>query len=367
MNYHQSKHQHNRLYKAAVVTYEDRPQYETGMKLLVLSLEEYSPDVAVHVFAPNATPEFQAWMQYHAATLHHDDYPLTSRGWNVKPDVLTWALNQGHSRAIWLDSDIILSRSLPPELVSAPDEVMVASELPGVQQSTTHERTRSWGFEPGRSFAKQPSGCAMSVTRKHLALLVQWKSMLESPDYLYWQTRPRAERPRHFIGSDASLIALLGAQHYAHIPLHVLKCGTDIAQCLTPGSYGGRQRLNSLRHGVPPLIHAMGKKPWLDAERQGGYHPVSPYSCVARRYAHELSGVQEHTEQAWLQVDSKVLEFWHTVVQDHPALSSLPLAIAWNLRHNHLRSWLRPAKDVVFNKLLPTFGVTPTRSGVQSN
>ncbi|ACK72698.1 hypothetical protein PCC7424_4331 [Gloeothece citriformis PCC 7424] len=90
----------------AIVIYEDRPNYETGVKLLILSLEANCPQVNIHVFTPNATENFQSWINHRSATLHLKS-PSKAKGWNVKPDVLLWALDQGYSQAIWMDSDMV--------------------------------------------------------------------------------------------------------------------------------------------------------------------------------------------------------------------------------------------------------------------
>ncbi len=323
----------------AVVIYENRPNYEIGVKLLVVSIEANFPEASIHVFAPNATADLQNWVSDHRVSLHKQ-VPTEATGFNVKPDVLLWALDQGYGRAIWMDTDMILSRSLPKVLLEQPDDVLVASELPGLGGFTTHDRTIPWGLELGRSFPRDPSNCCMWVTQSHRTFLEHWREMLRDPNYQHWQTRPRNERPIHFIGSDSSFIALLGAKNYQAMSVKLLRYGRDIAQCLTLRGYTVTQRVMSLIHGMPPVIHAMGVKPWLAKDSERIYQSVSPYACVARRYKDVLN----ETQQDWLEPPRSWVGWWYKLVRGHPALSGLPFAVRAQVKSIGIRSMIRKVR-----------------------
>ncbi|MEO0406963.1 MAG: hypothetical protein AAF289_06390, partial [Cyanobacteria bacterium P01_A01_bin.135] len=235
--------------KAAITIYEDRPLYEVGIKLLILSLRQNLPNIDIHLFAPKATPGLQDWLRQYPVTLHSDTLALS--GWNVKPSLLLWALAQGYERAIWFDSDMIVAKPLPHQLYDAPSHTLVASQLPRASHFDTHEHTAGWKLELGRRYRRVPSGCCMSATESHRPFLMQWKAMLESSDYRHWQAQPRNSRPLQFRGSDAVLLALLGSKQHENLSLHLLKSGRNIAQCLRPSTYTPDERLMSLIHGVP--------------------------------------------------------------------------------------------------------------------
>jgi hypothetical protein len=329
----------NRDSDTAVVIYENRPNYEIGVKLLVVSLEANFSEASIHVFAPNATADLQSWVSDHRVSLHRQ-VPTEATGWNVKPEVLLWAVDQGYKRAIWMDSDIIVSRSLPKVLLEQPDNVLVASELPGLRGFTTHDRTIPWGLEPGRSFPRDPSTCCSRVTQSHRAFLERWREMLRDPDYQRWQRCPGKERPIHAYGDDGPFIALLGAKKYEAIPVRLLRYGQDIAQCLTPRGYTVAQRVISLINGVTPIIHAMGVKPWLAKDSEQIYQSVSPYACIARRYQDALN----ETERDWLELPGSWIGWWYNLVRGHPALSGLPFAVRSQVKSIGIRSVIRKVR-----------------------
>ncbi len=303
----------------ALVIYEDRPRYEVGLKLLTTSLLVYASDVDVHIFAPNATPDFRQWISDRPVNGHYWS-PGNSSGFNVKPDALLWALERGYQQAIWLDDDIILTHPLPQLLLNQPAEVMVAAEISRTFQ--TASCVTPWGFELGRKFPVNPSACCFRVTPSHRSFLHHWKALLDSPDYRHCQTQPRKQRPTHMLGSDAVLHAMLGSKTYRAIPIHLLKMGRDIAQCPTPSHYGPLQRLMSLWWGVPPLIHAIGRKPWLPEAAHQIYQSLSPYACASQRFRSELGG-----NATWLDVPQRWAT-WYRLMRGHPSLTTLPFAFA---------------------------------------
>ncbi|MGF1512600.1 MAG: hypothetical protein ACFB5Z_02745 [Elainellaceae cyanobacterium] len=306
-------------HSTALVVYEDRPEYEVGLKLLISSLSVYAANTAidVHIFAPKATPEFRRWLCDRPVDVHYE-VPGSAAGFNVKPDVLLWALDQGYQQAIWLDDDIILTRSLPKALLGQAPEVIVTAEIS--RSFETRACVVPWGFTLGRTFPINPSACCFRVTPFHRDLLQHWKKLVDSSEYRHWQSQPREQRPAHMVGSDAVLHALLGAETYQSIPVYMLRRGRDIAQCLIPSWYTPLHRLMSLVWGVPPLIHAIGRKPWLpDSSSYRIYQALSPYACAARQFQRQLSNT------TWLKIPQG-WAVWHGLTRGHPALTSLPFA-----------------------------------------
>jgi hypothetical protein len=305
----------------AIVLYEDRPSYEIGMQLLVLSLEEHWSDVDVHIFAPNATENFQQWISHRPVSLHLE-CPTEAKGVNVKPYVLLWALDKGYTQAIWMDSDMILSRPLSKIFLEQPDDILIASELPGLRKINIHDRTKPWGLETGRSFKRNPSSCCIWGTQAHRSLIEDWKRLIESHEYQHWQAFSVQERPIHASHEDAVFMALIGSKQYENLSIKLLKCGQDIAQCLTISSYSLNDRLKAFFSGPPPIIHAMGKKPWLAEGTEKFEQSISPYACVARRYQKYLE-----VDTDWLEVSKNWQQIWCFLVKNSPSFTSFPLLI----------------------------------------
>lgn len=128
----------------------------------------------------------------------------------------------------------------------------------------------------------------MQVTSAHYDFLNTWIEYLENDSYRKYQQLPMSERPKHAICEDSVLTALLASEVFGDLPVVFLKNGIDIAQCLSPGSYTTLDRLLTLVRGLPPLVHAMGKKPW-EAKSKSYYDLLSPYTCVARYFIDFLS------------------------------------------------------------------------------
>jgi hypothetical protein len=64
-----------------VCLYEDRPTDLVGLKLLILSLEQYSPDVPIYVFFPTATYAFRQWLAQHPQA-QLQTLEASASGWN---------------------------------------------------------------------------------------------------------------------------------------------------------------------------------------------------------------------------------------------------------------------------------------------
>jgi hypothetical protein len=95
-----------------------------------------------------------------------------------------------------------------------------------------------------------------------------------------------------------------------------------------------RERLQSLRYGLPVVLHAQGEKPWLRKVGDAGglmegiesllSHEVSPYLAAARDLEREVEIPLPWTRpESWL----GRLSFFLSCGQ--PGLAGLPVAIAY--------------------------------------
>jgi len=284
------------------VLYEDRPSAWIGLKLAVLSLLDHVPDARVIAHAPQASPELRAWFARRAGVTLDDSELAGARGWDVKPLVLLEALASS-PLACWVDTDVIVSGDLDRLLAVVPERTLVATEEShwGQHQGGVH-RTLSWGLTPGRSLPVTVNTGLVRVHRAHTELLEAWRDLLADPRYVAAQALPWRERPRHLFGDQDVLTALLASDRFAATELRLLAQGREIAQCNGASGYTAAQRVRAVATGagLPVLIHAMNRKPWVPRPRAGsvlrrwrssyeGLHDrLSPYTAVASRYAADL-------------------------------------------------------------------------------
>ena len=206
-------------------------------------------------------------------------------------------------------------------------------QLPG-----SGARTRAWGLRPGRFLETTVNTGVLRVTEGHRALLEDWERLLAREDYRDAQSRHATERPVHLVGDQDALTALLGSEPYSDFRLHLLRRGHDIAQCAGPSGFTPVERIASLPTGVPPLLHAVGVKPWqhgarwrYDTGRMGRmraayedlHSRLSPYTIVARTLAVE-AGVSADPYAPRNRVERGLLRLGGR----RPQLPELPVAIA---------------------------------------
>src|SRR5687768_2309052 len=91
---------------------EDRADAETGLRLAVLSLHRHVGDTPVFLYRPSATPEFTTWLSRFSQVTLIPDRPAGARSWNCKPHALIPILTAGFRQAVWLDSDIIVTKDV---------------------------------------------------------------------------------------------------------------------------------------------------------------------------------------------------------------------------------------------------------------
>jgi hypothetical protein len=318
----------------------------------VLSLRRHCPGIPVLVSCPGAPARLRDWCRDQGATVH-DAPGGARRGWDVKADLLLDLLGRGHPRVLWVDSDVLLAGPLPRALHDSPDDALVVTEEPYWDTRRDLDRTRAWGLPPGRRLPRTLNTGLLRVTPRHVALLEAWRELLGSPDYRQAQAQPWHQRPAHLVGAQGVLEALLGSQRFAAVPVVALRRGLDIAQCHGPSGYTAWERLRTVAQGraVPPLLHALGGRPWDEAPvgpapgsaaRALGYvnrlhHELSPYTAAARAYATELPEVQE-----WCVPRSRTARVLAAAAAGHAGLQELPLAVL-DASARRTRELLRPA------------------------
>jgi hypothetical protein len=318
-----------------VCVHEDRPQAFVGLQLTLLSLRRHCPQVPVAVSCPGATPDLLAWLRQLSLPVLVSRVGQ-ARGWDVKPDLLLDLLADGHDDVVWIDSDILVTAALPEPLVGADPAAVVVTEEPYWDTREPVDRAAAWGLPPGRRLPCTLNTGLLRVTPKHVPLLEAWRELLTAPSYRAAQEAPWRERPRHLMGAQGVLEALLMSRRFCDVPVVVLRRGTHIAQCHGAAGYTPVDRLRTLASGrrVPPLVHALGDKPWDQRVVPGPprvrlvsyvnrlHHELSPYTRSADEYREDLPDVRR-----WSRPRSRVARVLATLTGGHPVLQELPLAL----------------------------------------
>lgn len=301
-------------------TYEDRPADIVGVKLLALSLRRYAPATALDVYLPTASGPQRAWFASQPNVRLHPADALDRRGWDVKPRLLLNTLNDGAVEAAWIDADILLTAGLQPVWSRVPPQVLiVAEEWSGASSADTALRTRAWGLAVGRVLPAAVNSCVIRASAAHRELLSAWDELLGSDEYRRAQALPWYDRPWHAGGDQDVLTALLGSARFAHIPIHWLRQGRQIAQCFR-GRYATRFRLANLaRRRIPTFIHSQVAKPWRQmAGMEATTLRLSPYALAARRYRRALEA-----DGAWLDDEPPLARALRWLCRDHAIATGL--------------------------------------------
>ena len=313
---------------------EDRADSETGLRLAILSLARHAPEARVFLYRPSPTAQFSEWVGRFPQVTFIPDRPEGANSWNCKPHALAPALAEGYRQAVWLDSDIILTRDVRPLFARLDDRTVACAQEPAslAYQGTEH-RTRAWGLEVGKPSAMTFNSCVVRVTKEHLSLLDRWTQLMQSAEYLRSQRLPLAERPLHMMGDQDVLNALLGSREFASIPIRLLRSGTDVIHAGGALGYSLRERLAGIPRKKPAFLHASAGKPWLwlgggpgwSRRDFFGWHrrllqEVSPYVAEARRYKAELG-----MNSSWMEQSSGVGTALRVLGLGHFALRGLPI------------------------------------------
>lgn len=320
--------------------YEDRASAEPGLRLLLASLLAHSEGMRVHLHYPGANDAFAQWLERYPSVALDKRSVFRERGWNVKPDVLLRALDRGEHNVVWLDSDIIVNRDLRPLFADLSDDTVVVTEeaLWGSPDDGDADRARAWGFAVGRTVPFTLNSCVVRITSRHRRLLEEWARCLGSARYVAAQAGPYAARPKHLVGDQDVLTALLCRADFADVPLRILRRGTHILQVFGLKAYSLRERATTLRRGLPALIHAQGEKPWLGTSGtviERAFADTSPYKAVAWRYRGSL------VAQDWLRPSSPLGRALLVLGAGRAALTGLPISAAIDLVSAARRRWRR--------------------------
>jgi len=323
-----------------VTVFEDRPDGFAGVQLAVASLVRHLPGVRISVIRPGLTGGEHRWLAERPG-VRVTDRSFAARGWDVKPTVLLAALERADD-VVWWDADLLavgdLRRVLPDR---APDALVATEETYWGQEQGTGQRGRAWGLAPGRRLPTTVNTALLRVGQRHRPLLTAWQHLLGDQRYRSAQATAADRRPLHLLGDQEVLTALLESRPFAAEPLLLLRRGVGIAQCFGPAGFTVGERVRAAsRREVPPIVHAMGAKPWyLLPWPHGGRPPrtahpaawrnfyerlhaqLSPYTVAAAAYRGDLSS------PAWL--DSR--SAWASAVRlgsgGSPVLDELPLAL----------------------------------------
>jgi hypothetical protein len=315
---------------------ENRRSCEPGVQLLLASLAAHSPDLEVRLFCPDASPELREWVRRYpnvGLNLH----PLGGewRNYNIKPEAVLALMDAGHDDVVWVDSDIIIAADIRPYLCCLDPDVVVATEEALVSHHDDPDalRARLWGMEVGRRLPFSLNSCVARFTPRHRVLVEDWNRLLNSDVFQAAQARPWHERPRHLMGDQEVLTALLSSAAYAHFPLRCLRRGHEIIQYFGSGGYTVGDRLRHIGGGMAAFIHSQGYKPWWPLDKASGakgaflnlYQRLSPYVVTARRYREALGS------PSWLEPSTPLARVFTRLGADRAPLVGLPLAAVADL------------------------------------
>lgn len=304
---------------------ETRPEGLVGLKLAVASLSRNDPHARIHIFADTLGPEVARWLDRWPNVRRHTTPAVAAAGWNAKPALLRAVLGSGASSVTWVDTDVILLQPLAPLLDVQPPGVLICTEeYFRFRYRGVACRTRAWDMAVARDFPFTVNTCILRVDDAHLPLLDAWQDFTLSSDYAAWQARSSSERPFHAVGDQDLLGALLGSADFSDVPVVALRRGRDIAQCFKADGFSPSERISTLWHGAPALVHAQGPKPWAADSDAPLYLRLSPYRYIAREY----DDVLDPAESGWLQTRGADARFLERLALRNPMLAGLLPAVA---------------------------------------
>jgi hypothetical protein len=317
---------------------EDREWEEVGLRFAISSLLRACESARVVVYRPNPSQDFRRWLSSRPQAELVSEFPPGASSWNCKPHTLLPLLEAGADEAIWLDSDILVTRD-PSFLFDglAPDVLLGAEEFPTSPHPKGFAvRTRAWGLEPGRESPVTLNSCVVRVTRSHVPLLKRWHELLADPQYLAAQKMAGDERPFHLIGDQDLLNALLGSAPFSDFPIRFLRIGRDVIHCGGAVGYSMGRRMGDLFRRTPPFLHAIAGKPWYVfhpeyASRHSRWftwyrrllQETSPYVAAARRMRADVA-----MPCPWLDARSPLGWCMRMLGFGHSALLGFPLTLA---------------------------------------
>jgi hypothetical protein len=308
-------------------SYENRPEALDGLILMVESVCQVDPEIRLHLTVPEAPEAVQACAKRHSQVVVSAAPPDGVAGWDVKPRLLLQELEAGAADAVWLDADLIVTRSLTQTLREFPPTALLVAEEWDRPPAVHVAQLWDW---PSARPVRPVNSCFIRATPVHRPLLQRWREMTRAPRYREAQARPFEQRPWYLASDQVLLTALLGSAEFAGIQGDYLNVGRHIVQCAGSSGYRPIHRLLDLGRGLPPLIHCIGRKPWMDQPEQRRLRrylldlavDVSPYVLAARRVACEIG-----TRPPWVKPRTSLGSLLRTLGAGHPGLAGMPLAI----------------------------------------
>lgn len=319
---------------------EDRASCEVGVKLVLLSLARYCPDLAIELFYPPANSCFMAWLKEFPNVNLNKELTENSSGFNIKPQLILTLLDRGHKDVIWIDSDIVVTQNITNLFCGLDISTFGLTEeaLGGRHNDYGGERARRWGFEVGRNLPFAVNTGVLRATDAHRALLECWRGLLSSDAYLQAQRCDWRIRPWHMLTDQDVLTAVLSSGDFSEIPIKALVRGSDIIQFFGPRGYTVAERITNIINGGPTFVHSQGAKPWnyawervplydLKQYLRAVYLDLSPYTLAARKYRKNLSNNTDWMNSHFLLAKIlRVFGVWY------PPLVGLPLALIWDIQ-----------------------------------
>jgi lipopolysaccharide biosynthesis glycosyltransferase len=307
-----------------IVTYEDREYDTIGLKLLLLSLRKHCSQIPVDVVFPSAPASLVKWISTFPNVSLHTGTSLKRVGYNVKPSVIAQALDGESGEVIWIDTDIIVTRDFQRLFADLPTQYFaVTEEWFGAPYQGGSYRSRAWGLDVGRQLKSTTNSAIVRATSHHRELLAAWDKLLEDEQYIQAQQKPWYERLVHLQSDQEVLCALLESTRFAHIPIHFLKRGRDIAHCFQHQGYAAHQMIANLIGGNQPyFVHGQGAKPWRNDDTFRYFLDVSTYTLCAAEYQ---AALEENTD--WLLPKTHSAKIMRRIFRNNPWLTGLPLAL----------------------------------------
>jgi len=111
-----------------VCSYEDRPEAMDSLILMGESLCRVDRKIALHLTVPEAPACVRAWAESRPEVVLSTKRPVGVSGWDVKPWLLLQELDAGRPRALWLDADMIVTRSVSLMLREFPHPALIVAE-----------------------------------------------------------------------------------------------------------------------------------------------------------------------------------------------------------------------------------------------
>ena len=272
------------------------------------------------------------------------------RSWNIKAYVIDQLLSEGKSEVWWIDSDIIVNGNFLKSYATEQSGAIIACEeaIYGRYRDDGF-RANAWGLSVGRTFMCTLNTGVLRMDQTHKKILLQWKSLLETDEYMQSQTLPTMDRPIHMLGDQDALTAILTSSSFSQVPVRILRRGSDIIQYFGPPGFTMKERLRCLCLGLPNFIHAQGRKPWsvqsdekLPMLSKLYIHnlmlQLSPYLFVARQYKEEID-----QNIPWLYPRCKVAKLLYYLSFGNPAIAGAPISAVVGIIRN-----LRSLKTKIF-------------------